>query len=162
MTQVHRFLEGTYPKDENLGHEIESALLKSPRMALIFCRTLVETLLEKAVEAEGLIKLNLSNLQDAFLTCLFAYDINEAFYVERKYGNAQLVIHSVSNTFSIVKWYIEVYGSVDIEIPEYVIAESSKVDLASVIQIIKELEGMKKNFSRSVHTVNQTEFIGTF
>lgn len=162
MTHLYGFLEETYPKIAELGHEIESILLKSPRMALTSCRTLVETLLDKAVEAEGLTQLAQINFQERISYFnqegLLAGDINTAFFVVRKSGNAAAhdsfrkfymreALESWENTYKIVKWYIEVYGAVEIEVPEYeepAIAESNKEDLATVLQIIKDLEAKLK------------------
>ena len=179
MTHLYDFLEETYPKIAKLGHEIESILLKSPRMALTSCRTLVETLLDKAVEAEELTQLAQSNFQERISHFhhegLFASDINSAFYTVRKSGNAAAhdsfrkfymreALESWENTYKIVRWYIEVYGSVEIEVPEYdepVIVESNKEDLATVLKIIKELEGKLKDKEPQTISVTTSHVVAT-
>lgn len=127
-------------------------------MALTSCRTLAETLLDKAVEAENLTNIVPNTFQERITYFhregIITNEQNEAFYVIRKYGNAAAhdsfrkfyireSLEVWENTYKVVKWFIEVYGSTEIEVPEYeepAVKATDNEDLSKVLEIIKNLE----------------------
>lgn len=127
-------------------------------MALTSCRTLAETLLAKTVEAENLTAIIPDTFQERisyfYREGLITDEQNKAFYDIRKYGNAashdsfrkfyiREALEVWECTYTIVKWFIEVYGSIEIEVPEYeepTIKDTNNEDLTKVLQIIKDLE----------------------
>ncbi|RTQ92246.1 DUF4145 domain-containing protein [Lysinibacillus telephonicus] len=127
-------------------------------MALTSCRTLAETLLEKAVEAENLTNTVPNTFQERITYFhregIITNEQNEAFYVIRKYGNAAAhdsfrkfyireALEVWENTYKVVKWFIEVYGSTEIQVPEYdepAVKATDHEDLSKVLEIIKSLE----------------------
>lgn len=158
LSHLYSFLDNSFPKIAKLCQEIESIIYKSPRMALTSCRTLAETLLDKAVEAENLTTIISNTLQER-ITYFYREGVitdeqNSAFYIIRKYGNAashdsfrkfyiREALEVWENTYKVVKWYIEVYGSTEIEVPEYeepAVKVSDNEDLSKVLEIIKGLE----------------------
>ncbi|WP_240035174.1 DUF4145 domain-containing protein [Neobacillus notoginsengisoli] len=133
QSYFYQFLESDSRELALLAKELENSLFTSPRMMLTHSRVFIETILEKVMEAEGIeelprigLKERLDLLDDrGYLT----YEIRDALHNVRKLGNqashdARMfrfseALQSWEALYVIVKWFVEVYGPVDMNMPDY-------------------------------------------
>lgn len=162
----YQFLEPIYPEIANILQELEGTIYNSPRSMLTHSRTLIEGVLEKVMVHEGLpnepyltIRERIEILESEGLV---TKEVVRALHEVRKYGN--MAAHEIrqfryseslitwENIYKIIKWFVEVYGSYEIEVPEYVdpkFSTQSSYDLEEInirFQRIEEL--LKESIER--------------
>lgn len=133
QSYFYQFLEPVARELGLLAKELENSLFTSPRMMLTHSRIFIETILEKVMEAEGIVELPRMGLKErldllddrGYLT----YEIRDSLHKVRMLGNqashdARMfrfseALQSWEALYVIVKWYVEVYGPVDMEVPDY-------------------------------------------
>ncbi|MEI3605058.1 DUF4145 domain-containing protein [Pseudogracilibacillus sp. SE30717A] len=134
MSYFYQFLEPVSKELARTLQELEGAIYTSPRSMLTYSRTLIEALMEKVMVHEHMdnepyltIKERIEDLDQAGL---LTEEVRNALHDVRKFGN--IAAHDVrqfrfseslitwENLYVIVKWFVEVYGSYQIEVPEYV------------------------------------------
>lgn len=134
MTYFYRFLEDISQELARTLYELENAIYNSPRSMLTHSRTFIEALLEKVMIHESMpnepyltIKVRIQDLDD---NGLLTVDVKNSLHEVRKLGN--MAAHDTrqfrfseslkawEHIYIIVKWFVEVYGSYEIEVPEYV------------------------------------------
>lgn len=134
MSYFYRFLEDISQELARTLYELENAIYNSPRSMLTHSRTFIEALLEKVMIHENMpnepyltIKDRIQDLDD---NGLLTVDVKNSLHEVRKLGNmaahdTRQFRYSESLTawehiHIIVRWFVEVYGSYEIEVPEYV------------------------------------------
>ncbi|TYA11076.1 DUF4145 domain-containing protein [Paenibacillus faecis] len=129
----YHFLEPISKELALVARELENSIFNSPRTMLTHARTFVENILQKVIQAEKLPenqrigfleKIDLLNNNE-----LLPPDIRNDLHFVRKLGNEAAhnarmfryseALSSWESIYQIVKWYVEVYGPVSLDIPNY-------------------------------------------
>ncbi|GGN66264.1 DUF4145 domain-containing protein [Oceanobacillus indicireducens] len=130
----YQFLEDISEELARTLNELEKAIYQSPRSMLTHSRTFIEVLLEKVMIHENMpnepyltIKTRIQNLDDKGL---LNEEVKHAFHKVRKLGNVAAhdtrqfrfseSLTSWEHIHTIVKWFVEVYESYTIVVPDYV------------------------------------------
>mgnify|MGYP001365059632 CR=1 FL=1 len=130
----YKFIEDVSEEMAQNLHELENAIYQSPRSMLTHSRTFIELLLEKIMIHENIPYERFYTIYECIEILdehsLLPKDVLNALHEVRKLGN--MAAHDTrqfrfsesltawENLYTIVKWYVEVYVSYDIEVPEYV------------------------------------------
>jgi hypothetical protein len=161
-TYFYQFLEPISKELALLAKELENSIFSSPRTMLTHSRVFIENILQQVTKAEGMPedprtglkeRLDLLNDQGYLIP-----EIRDALHLVRRMGNqaahdARLfrfseALLSWEALYSIVKWYVEVYGPVDVTVPEYQdpSPQAEKTFDMSELEIrLKGLEDLLKN-----------------
>lgn len=132
-TYFYQFLEPISKELALLAKELENSIFSSPRTMLTHSRVFIENILQKVTKEEGItvdsrtgLKEQLDSLNDQGY---LIPEIRDALHLVRKMGNQAAhdarmfrfseALLSWEALYSIVKWYVEVYGPVDVVVPEY-------------------------------------------
>jgi hypothetical protein len=132
-TYFYQFLEPISKELALLAKELENSIFSSPRTMLTHSRVFIENILQQVTKEEGIIddprtglkeRLDLLNDQGYLIP-----EIRDALHLVRRMGNQAAhdarmfrfseALLSWEALYSIVKWYVEVYGPVDVSVPEY-------------------------------------------
>src|SRR5699024_6811675 len=157
----YRFLDQISQEFARTLKELENAIYNSPRSMLTHSRTFIEALLEKVMIHENLpnepyltIKERIQDLDD---NGLLTEEVKNSFHEVRKLGN--MAAHDTrqfrfsesltawEHLYIIVKWCVEVYGSHDIEVPDYVdpvMSREHSYDLEEMAFRFKKIEDLLK------------------
>jgi hypothetical protein len=133
QSYFYQFIEPLSKELAFVARELENSIFTSPRTMLTHARVFVENILQQVIRAEKLPEDPRANLKDQ-LDMLndkgyLIPEIRDALHFVRQIGN-QAAHHSRMFRYSeallswealykIVKWYVEVYGPVDIIVPDY-------------------------------------------
>jgi hypothetical protein len=129
----YQFLEPISKELALVAKELENSIFTSPRTMLTHSRVFIENILLQVIKAEEIKedprtglkeRLDLLNDQGYLIP-----EIRDALHLVRRLGNqaahdARMFRYSEAllsweALYSIVKWYVEVYGPVDVVVPEY-------------------------------------------
>lgn len=132
-TYFYQFLEPISKELALLAKELENSIFSSPRTMLTHSRVFIENILQQVTKEEGIVddprtglkeRLDLLNDQGYLIP-----DIRDALHLVRRMGNQAAhdarmfrfseALLSWEGLYSIVKWYVEVYGPVDVTVPDY-------------------------------------------
>lgn len=170
-TYFYQFLEPISEELAQTAKELEGAIYNSPRSMLTHSRTFIEAILTRVMVYEKMdnepyltIRERIQDLdQEYLLTNELKHSLDEV----RKLGN--MAAHDTrqfrysesltawENLYIIVKWYVEVYGSAAIEVPEYVdpvIKPDASYDLEEMKVRFEKIEALLK---RSIETERQSK-----
>ncbi|WP_233434984.1 DUF4145 domain-containing protein [Mesobacillus jeotgali] len=161
-TYFYQFLEPISKELALLAKELENSIFSSPRTMLTHSRVFIENILQQVVKAEGIVedprtglkeRLDLLNDQGYLIT-----EIRDSLHLVRRMGNQAAhdarmfrfseALLSWEALYSIVKWYVEVYGPVDVTVPEYQdpSPQAEKTfDMSELEVRLKGLEDLLKN-----------------
>lgn len=130
----YEFLEPISLEFSRTLQELENAIYNSPRSMLTHSRTFIEVLLEKVMIYENMpnepFYTIIERIRDLDDNGLLIPEVKNALHEVRKLGN--MASHDTrqfrfsesltawEHIYTIVKWFVEVYVSYDIEVPEYV------------------------------------------
>lgn len=130
----YEFLEPISLELSRTLQELENAIYNSPRSMLTHSRTFIEVLLEKVMIYENMpnepFYTIIERIRDLDDNGLLIPEVTNALHEVRKLGN--MAAHDTrqfrfsesltawEHIYTIVKWFVEVYVSYDIEVPEYV------------------------------------------
>lgn len=130
----YEFLEPISLELSRTLQELENAIYNSPRSMLTHSRTFIEVLLEKVMIYENMpnepFYTIIERIRDLDDNGLLIPEVKNALHEVRKLGN--MASHDTrqfrfsesltawEHIYTIVKWFVEVYVSYDIEVPEYV------------------------------------------
>ncbi|WP_251553681.1 DUF4145 domain-containing protein [Neobacillus muris] len=129
----YQFLEPISKELALVAKELENSIFTSTRTMLTHARVFVETILQLVIQAEHLPDEPRTNLKDR-LDMLnergyLLPEIRDALHFVRQTGNqaahdARRFRYSEAllcweALYTIVKWYVEVYGPVDLTVPDY-------------------------------------------
>lgn len=161
-TYFYQFLEPISKELALLAKELENSIFTSPRTMLTHSRVFVENILQQVSKAEELVEDPRTNLKER-LDMLndngyLIPDIRDALHLVRRLGNQAAhdsrmfryseALLSWEALYSIVRWYVEVYGPVDVIVPEYQdpSPQVEKVfDMSELEVRLKGLEELLKN-----------------
>lgn len=133
QSYFYQFLESLSKELAYVARELENSIFTSPRTMLTHARIFVENILQQVIKAEKLPDEPWTNLKDrldlldekGYLTP----EIRDALHHVRQIGNkaahdARMFRYSEAllsweAVYTIVKWYVEVYGPVDVTVPDY-------------------------------------------
>lgn len=132
-TYFYQFLEPISKELALLAKELENSIFSSPRTMLTHSRVFIENILQQVTKEEDILedqrtglkeRLDLLNEQGYLIP-----EIRDALHLVRRMGNQAAhdarmfrfseALLSWESLYSIVKWYVEVYGPVDVAVPEY-------------------------------------------
>jgi len=173
-TYFYQFLEPISKELALLAKELENSIFTSPRTMLTHSRVFVENILQQVSKAEELVEDPRTNLKER-LDMLndngyLIPDIRDALHLVRRLGNQAAhdsrmfryseALLSWEALYSIVRWYVEVYGPVDVIVPEYQdpSTQVEKVfDMSELEVRLKGLEELLKNSGQkpAVETAKQ-------
>ena len=161
-TYFYQFLEPISKELALLAKELENSIFSSPRTMLTHSRVFIENILQQVTKEEGINedprtglkeRLDLLNDQGYLIP-----EIRDALHLVRKMGNQAAhdarmfrfseALLSWEALYSIVKWYVEVYGPVAVAVPEYQdpSPQAEKTFDMSELEIrLKGLEELLKN-----------------
>ena len=130
----YHFLEPVSKELARILKELEGAIYNSPRFMLKHSRTLIEALMEKVMVHENMLNepnvTIMKRIQHLDKEGLLTEEVQNALHEVRKLGN--VAAHDIRQfklsealitweyIYIIVKWFVEVYGSHEIEVPPYV------------------------------------------
>lgn len=153
----YQFLEPVSKELAFLARELENSIFTGPRVMLTHSRVFVEHILRKVIKIEGLPEDSYFSLLDRIQLLddngYLTEEITATLHFVRKMGNkaahesrrfryseALLVWEAV---YKIVKWFVEVYGDLSIEVPEYQdpsIKNLQDYDIQELLMKIESLE----------------------
>lgn len=161
-TYFYQFLEPISKELALLAKELENSIFSSPRTMLTHSRVFIENILQQVTKEEGILedprtglkeRLDLLNDQGYLIP-----EIRDALHLVRRMGNQAAhdarmfrfseALLSWEALYSIVKWYVEVYGPVDVTVPEYQdpSPQAEKTfDMSELEVRLKGLEELLKN-----------------
>jgi hypothetical protein len=129
----YQFLETISKELALVAKELENSIFTSPRTMLTHARVFVENILQQVMRAEQLEDEPRSNLKER-LDMLnekgyLLPEIRDALHYVRQVGNqaahdARMFRYSEAllsweALYKIVQWYVEVYGPIDVTVPDY-------------------------------------------
>ena len=132
-TYFYQFLEPISKELAFVARELENSIFTGPRTMLTHARIFVENILQQVIQAEKLPDEQWTNLKEridllnenGFLIA----DIRDALHHVRQIGNQAAhdsrmfryseALLSWESVYKIVKWYVEVYGPIDVTVPAY-------------------------------------------
>jgi hypothetical protein len=129
----YQFIEPISKELALVARELEKSIFSSPRTMLTHARVFVENILQQVINVEQLPQDPRANLKDQLDMLsdkgyLFK-EILDALHLVRQSGNQAAhdsrmfrfseALLSWEALYKIVKWYVEVYGPVDITVPDY-------------------------------------------
>lgn len=158
----YQFLEPFSKELALVAKELENSIFSSPRTMLTHARVFVENILQQVIEVERLPDEPRTNLKER-LDMLnekgyLIPEIRDALHHIRQIGNQAAhdarpfrfseALLSWEALYKIVQWYVEVYGPVDVSVPDYQ-DPSPRVDQSydmTELEIrLKSLEELLKN-----------------
>lgn len=128
------FIEPVSTELARILEELERAIYQSPRFMITHSRTLIEAIMDKVmlyenIPTEAFVPI-IEKIRILDQEGLLNKEVNDALHKIRKLGN--IAAHDVrafryseslitwENIYVIVKWFVEVYGSLEIDVPGYV------------------------------------------
>lgn len=157
----YEFLEDISEEFARTLYELEKAIYNSPRSMLTHSRTFIEVLLEKVMIHENMpnetyMSIN-ERIQDLDDKGLLTEEVKNAFHEVRKLGNKAAhdtrqfrfseSLTAWEHIHTSVKWFVEVYESYFIEVPDYVdpiMKQEHAYDLEEMALRFKQIEDLLK------------------
>lgn len=133
QSYFYQFIEPISKELALVARELENSIFSSPRTMLTHARVFVENILQQVINVEQLSIDPRGNLKD-HLDMLsdkgyLMKEVQDALHLIRQSGNQAAhnsrmfrfseALLSWEALYKIVKWYVEVYGPVDITVPDY-------------------------------------------
>jgi hypothetical protein len=161
-TYFYQFLEPISKELALVAKELETSIFTSPRTMLTHTRVFVENILQQVIRAEQLPEDPRTNLKDR-LDMLnekgyLIPEIRDSLHFVRQIGNQAAhnarsfrfseALLSWEALYSIVKWYVEVYGPIDITVPDYqdpIPRVEQSYDMTELELRLKSLEELLRN-----------------
>ncbi|WP_018753728.1 DUF4145 domain-containing protein [Paenibacillus sanguinis] len=158
QSYYYHFLEPISKELAYVARELENSIFNSPRTMLTHARTFVENILQKVIQAEKLPeeqrsgfleKIDLLNKSE-LLTPEIRNDLhsirklgNEAAHDTRMFRYSE-ALSSWESIYRIVKWYIEVYGPVSLDFPNYQDPSTQKNPSLGIVEIQERLKAVEE------------------
>lgn len=132
--QFYHFLKPISAEFTHTLKELEHAIYSSPRSMLTHSRTFIEALLEKVMIHESMENAPYLTIMERILDLdhheLLTEEVKHALHEVRKLGNVAAhdtrqfrfseSLTAWEHIHTIVTWFVEVYGSYKIDVPDYV------------------------------------------
>lgn len=170
-TYFYEFLEQESKELAYVARELENSIFSSPRTMLTHARIFVETILRKVMQTENLqieprssLKEHLDLLnENGYLTV----DVRNALHHIRQSGNQAThqprqfryseALLSWEAIYTVVKWYTEVYGPVELEVPTYVDPEPQKEKTYERTELENRLDRLEKMLEQTLNPIESSE-----
>ncbi|MFD1849746.1 DUF4145 domain-containing protein [Oceanobacillus bengalensis] len=154
----YKFLEPVSYELALIAKELENSIFTSPRVMLTHSRIFIEHLLRQVMEKEKVLESTQATLIEQINTLdahgYITPEIRDALHEVRKTGNQAAhdprkfryseALLSWEAVYEIVKWYVEVYGDLDVIVPAYqdpIPADKQNYDIQELITKLESLEG---------------------
>ncbi|WP_047986481.1 DUF4145 domain-containing protein [Ornithinibacillus californiensis] len=154
-----------------IAKQLEQSIFTSPRVVLTHSRIFIEHILQKVIEIEKLPPVRKGMLMDqvklleanGYLTDEIRDSLhyvrmqgNQAAHDPRKfrYSEALLCWEAV---YMIVKWYVEVYGSHKIVVPEYQDPSPQKQQTYDIQELVFKLDALEQKLSAAMNPQEEAE-----
>ncbi|MDN4608206.1 DUF4145 domain-containing protein [Sporosarcina highlanderae] len=157
-TYFYKFLEPFTKELSEVARELESTIFTSPRIMLTHSRSFVENIIRLVIKDEKIeINERATFLEQLVILNEEGYlpnDVRDALHSIRQIGN--LAAHEVrpfrfsealltwENLYVVVKWFVEVYVSFELDIPEYKDPTPQKDTTYDTSEIELRLQAMEK------------------
>lgn len=133
QSYFYQFLKPISKELAFVARELEFSIFQSPRTMLTHARVFVENILQHVIVLEKLPQSDFPTLKEQINTLyehgIIESDMRDALHLVRTSGNkaahdARLfrfseALLSWEAVYKIVKWYVEVYGPVELKVPDY-------------------------------------------
>lgn len=167
----YQFLEPESKELAYVARELENSIFSSPRTMLTHARIFVETILQQVIQIEKLQVEPRSTLKEhidllnthGYLTI----EVKDALHHIRLIGNKATheprafryseALLSWEAIYTVVKWYMEVYGPVDFNVPEYVDPEPQKDQTYERTELENRLDRLETLLKQTIHPAEQQE-----
>lgn len=151
-----------------VARELENSVFTSPRTMLTHARTFVEAILEKVLQTENIPNASylalverIDVLQDQGLVTKVVLDAlhtvrlngNKAAHDVRPFRYSEALL-SWEALYTIVSWYVEVYGPVDLKVPAYKDPEPHQKEAYDMVELQVRLENMEKLLTKSLGNID--------
>ncbi|MBT2728598.1 DUF4145 domain-containing protein [Bacillus sp. ISL-75] len=154
----YQFLEPMSKELALVANELENSIFSSPRTMLTHARIFVENILKQVIRAEKLPDEQWSNIKDRIdilnVNGYIKPDIRDALHYVRQIGNQAAhdtrtfrfseALLSWESIYKIVKWYVEVYGSLDFTVPSYQDPSPQVKQSFDIVEIQERLKSLEK------------------
>lgn len=129
----YRFLEPINKELALVARELEQSIYTSPRTMLTHARILIDTILQLVMKHENLEAHQYISLKDRMdeldRNGYVTPEVRDALHQVRQLGNQAAhqarnfrvseALQSWESIYIAVKWYLEVYGPIDLDVPDY-------------------------------------------
>ena len=133
QTYFYQFLEPISKELAFFARELENSIFTGPRTMLTHARIFVENILQQVMQAEKLPDQQWTSLKERIDLLnqkgIITSEIRDALHHVRQIGNQAShdsrpfryseALLSWESVYKIVKWYVEVYGPVEVTVPAY-------------------------------------------
>ncbi|MDL4843249.1 DUF4145 domain-containing protein [Aquibacillus rhizosphaerae] len=169
QTYFYQFLEPVSKELALVARELENSIFTSPRTMLTHARVFIETILGKVVQIEKIpvdqrthLKERLASLDEhGYLT----NEIRDALHHVRMIGNQAAhdsrifrfseALLSWEAVYKIVKWYVEVYGPVNLTVPDYQDPSPQMEQSYDIAEVEVRLKALEELLTASVHKLSE-------
>lgn len=179
-TYFYKFLEPLSKELATIARELENSIFTSPRTMLTHARTFMEAIVDKVLVTEHMSFDTYTSLLDKLDILdeqgIITREVRDALHLIRKNGN--LAAHDVrpfryseallswEALHTIVSWYVEVYGPLEMKTPDYRDPEPSVQEAYDMTELQIRFENMEKLFKNSfqkflMQTPEDTEVAAT-
>lgn len=164
MSYFYRFLEDASPKFAQTLYELENSIYTDPRSMLTHSRSFIEVLMKQVMIYESMPNepylTIMERIQDLDYNDLITTEVKNALHEVRKLGNVAAhdtrkfryseSLQAWENLYVIVKWFVEVYHSYEIEVPEYIDPLIEKEDSFGLDEIATKFQKMEELIKQSL------------
>lgn len=151
-----------------VARELENSVFTSPRTMLTHARTFVEAILEKVLQEEKIPNASYLALVERIDMLqeqgLITREVLDALHTVRMNGNKAAhdvrpfryseALLSWEALYTIVSWYVEVYGPVDLKVPAYKDPEPNQKNIYDMVELQLRLENMEQLLTRSLEKLD--------
>ena len=166
QTYFYKFLEPLSKELATIARELENSIFTSPRTMLTHSRTFIEAIVDKVLVTENIsfelytsLLDKLDNLEEHGIV---TSEIRDALHVVRKNGNQAAhdvrqfryseALLSWEALHTIVSWYVEVYGPIEMIIPDYQDPEPTNQESYDMEELQIRFENMERLLKNSFET----------
>ncbi|MEI2358572.1 DUF4145 domain-containing protein [Mesobacillus zeae] len=161
----YQFLEPVSKELASVARELENSIFSSPRTMLTHARIFVENILQKVIKAEKLPdddrtslidRINLLNDHGVLLpeTRDKLHHVrqigNQAAHDSRMFRYSEALL-SWEAVYGVVKWYVEVYGPVTVNVPDYQDPAPRSEQSYDISELEIRLKSLEQLLIASVH-----------
>lgn len=167
----YNFLEPISKELSFLAGELENSIFSSPRTMLTHSRVLIENILQKVMEYEEIKEEPRITLKERVDILdgegVLTGEIRDALHLVRQLGNQAShdkrmfrfseALLSWEAIYKIVRWFIEVYTDLSIEVPEYQDPSTKTDSLYDISELEIRLKGLEELLIASMKKDTQGE-----
>jgi hypothetical protein len=154
----YQFLEQISKELALVARELENSIFTSPRTMLTHARIFVENILKQVIRAEKLPDEQWANIKDRIdllnVNGILNSEVRDALHHVRQIGNQAAhdtrtfryseALLSWESIYKIVKWYVEVYGPLDLSVPSYQDPSPQLKQSFDIVEIQERLKFLEK------------------